>query len=500
MHALESVSVAACWSRADGSIFYVNDMTCQTTGYTREELLRMSVQDLVPAYTPELYAVGLQRLRETGSMAIELFYRSKDGHIHPAEGRASLVVFDGEEFNCAFLSDITEKKQAELERRCLAEVVRAREAQLRSIFENTIEGILQIEHGGRIIAANPSMAAILGYESAQELMDALTHFCELFYVTEHADRFRQLLQKESQALGFETQARRKDGSAAWVVINARAVRDEDGKILHVDGTVMDLSERKRMEADLYRAQRLDSLGRLVGGITHDLRNILSPVLMTPVLLRESLSDPEELKLLDGLESSVRRGVDMLNQLLTFSRGTDGALRKLSLVDLVRGMLPVLEATFPKNITITASLRDGLPPVLGDATQLEQVVMNLCVNARDAMPGGGELSLILELAEVDQLLAGLSPSAQPGPHVVLRITDTGTGIHPDDLASIFNPFFTTKEIGKGTGLGLSTVIGILKSHRGIVKPDSVLGQGTCFSVYLPVAGPEQDGQDLQDENR
>ena len=241
-----------------------------------------------------------------------------------------------------------------------------------------------------------------------------------------------------------------------------------------------------MEAHLLRTQRLESLGRLAGGIAHDLNNILSPMLMAPPLLRDALRDPAALELVDIIESSALRGAAIIRQLLTFALGAEGDRVPVQLRSLARDMLQIVTGTFPKNITARLRAAADCPLVDGDATQLHQVLMNLCVNARDAMPDGGTLTLTLETADVDAALARVTPDAKPGRYLVLRVADTGAGIPPENLERIFDPFFTTKKVGEGTGLGLSTALGIVRGHGGFVRVDSTPGRGTEFGVYLPVS--------------
>jgi CheY-like chemotaxis protein len=244
---------------------------------------------------------------------------------------------------------------------------------------------------------------------------------------------------------------------------------------------------------LLRSQRLESVGRLASGIAHDLNNILVPMLMSAPVLREAIQDPDIRQLVDTIESSAVRGASVIKQLLTFSRGLEGERVPVQLKSLVLDMLTIIRETFPKNITAAKETPSNAWLVRGDATQLHQILMNLCVNARDAMPNGGKLTLELENVEVNEAVASMNPDACPGRYVALSVTDTGTGISPENLDKIFDPFFTTKEVGQGTGLGLSTVIGIVKSHSGFIQVNSRLGQGTQFKIYLPACDTPKESE-------
>jgi nitrogen-specific signal transduction histidine kinase/CheY-like chemotaxis protein len=259
------------------------------------------------------------------------------------------------------------------------------------------------------------------------------------------------------------------------------------------GTITDVTEKKQLESRLLRSQRLESVGRLASGIAHDLNNILAPMLMSAPVLREAIQDPDLRQLVDTIESSAVRGAGVIRQLLTFGRGLEGERIPVQLKSLVQDMCNIIRETFPKNIVAARETPAGAWLVRGDATQLHQILMNLCVNARDAMPDGGTLTLELENVEVNEAVASMNPGASPGRYVALGVTDTGTGISPENLDKIFDPFFTTKEVGKGTGLGLSTVIGIVKSHNGFIQVNSRLEQGTQFKVYLPACETSKDGE-------
>ena len=372
------------------------------------------------------------------------------------------------------------------ERATLADTLHKAETRFRRLFENTVEGIFQCTLDGHFLMANPAMARITGFDTPEELMQSFPDLESRLAKDpfQHPKILQELL-TQGQIKAREIQIRRKDGSLSWASINLILAVDEATGEQHVDGTMEDISERKGLEAQLLRVQRLESLGRLSGGIAHDLNNLLSPMLMAPPLLREQLSDEASLKLLDAIESSARRGADIIRQLLTFSRGTEGPMQPVELGSMLHDIVGIIRETFPKSITLQQECEDALPCVMGDPTQLEQVVMNLCVNARDAMPQGGLLRLGASTSRITEQLAAVNPAARPGPAVLLHVTDTGTGISPEHFDTIFDPFFTTKKLGEGTGLGLSTVLGIVKSHKGAIQVNSTVGVGTQFQIYLPI---------------
>jgi nitrogen-specific signal transduction histidine kinase/CheY-like chemotaxis protein len=247
---------------------------------------------------------------------------------------------------------------------------------------------------------------------------------------------------------------------------------------------MDITEHKKLEQQLFRAQRLESLGTLASGIAHDLNNVLAPIAMSLELFRAKFPDRNATRLLDSLDSCVQRGADLIRQILTFARGVQGDRVPVQTRHLLSDTEKVLTQTFPKSMAISCRIQSDLWAVNADVTQLHQVLMNLCVNARDAMPDGGSLTISAQNALLDQNFAQLNPGLSPGAYVCIEITDTGHGIPVEIRDKIFEPFFTTKEMGSGTGLGLSTVAAILKNHGGIIKVSSEVGVGTSFRILFP----------------
>jgi len=278
----------------------------------------------------------------------------------------------------------------------------------------------------------------------------------------------------------------KTGKEIVVFCRWTLLRDEQGRPKEILAINTDITEQKKLEVNFLRAQRMEGLGALAGGIAHDLNNILQPILMTAPILRETTSDPESREMLDTVENCAQRGADIIKQLLTFARGEPSARVPLPVRHLLNEMSKLIQETFPKNIQLRVNVPKDLWQVLGDATQIHQALMNLCVNARDAMLTGGTLTLAAENVILDEAFASMMSSAKPGPHVCVSVADTGTGIPPEHIDRIFDPFFTTKEIGKGTGLGLPTVLGIARGHNGVVRVNSQVGEGTTFELYLPAS--------------
>jgi PAS domain S-box-containing protein len=273
------------------------------------------------------------------------------------------------------------------------------------------------------------------------------------------------------------------GCLRWVRAISQPELQENGDIIW-DGLVLDITEKKQLEAQFLRAQRLESIGTLSSGIAHDLNNILAPILMGAQLLQQQFPEGRQQELLKILEVNARRGSDLVQQVLTFAKGTEGQRLPLQLKHLLYEVQQICEHTFPKSITIRLELPSTLAVVSADSTQLHQVLMNLCVNARDAMPNGGILTMSAADFWVDETYARLHLEASVGAYVVVTVEDTGVGMTPEVIERIFDPFFTTKSVEQGTGLGLSVVQGIIRSHDGFITVESKLGQGSQFQLFLP----------------
>jgi signal transduction histidine kinase/CheY-like chemotaxis protein len=250
------------------------------------------------------------------------------------------------------------------------------------------------------------------------------------------------------------------------------------------GTVKDITEKKMLESQLLRAQRMESIGTLASGIAHDINNVLTPIMLSEELLREKFTDKESQRYLKIIERSTQRGASLMKQVMSYAKGVEGERNVLQAANLISEISQIATETFPKNIEIITDITKNLWNISGDATQLHQVLMNLCVNARDVIPDGGLLRISAENLLIDEDYAHINIDAKVGPYIIITVSDTGTGIPPSILGRIFEPFFTTKEHGTGTGLGLSTALGIVKSHGGFITVYSEVGKGTAFKVYLP----------------
>lgn len=332
---------------------------------------------------------------------------------------------------------------------------------------------------GRILQLNPAWQRTLGYDIESLVQKPLSEWLH----AEDRDRFGEALKSlvaGAASLEFETRCVAADKSCRYLQWRASSMPRQ----ALVYATARDITEKKVLEGQLLRAQRIESIGTLANGIAHDLNNVLTPIIMAVDILQEISKDARSQKLLSTVLSSAQHGAGMVKQILAFSKGVDGEKLTISVKHLVNQMRDFARDTFPRTIEIETRIEKDVWMVNGDSTQLHQVLLNLCVNARDAMAEGGKLVLELCNRELDEAYTRLHLDARPGPYVVMTVSDSGSGIPSHLVEKIFEPFFTTKETGKGTGLGLSTVLGIVKGHGGFLNVYSEPGKGSRFAVYLP----------------
>jgi PAS domain S-box-containing protein len=352
----------------------------------------------------------------------------------------------------------------------------------RRLFEDDITGNALLDASGRILACNSSFARMFGFASKAEAVGA--QIAGLHARPEDWHSLTERLRSGQRVVELEMELKRRDEKPLTVITNLIADRGSKGESHEIRAYYFDITERKRLEKQFLRTQRLESIGTLAGGIAHDLNNVLTPIMLGFGVLKLQEGDPQRQALIANLAKSTERGANMVGQLLSFARGVDGSRQNVDIGQLLDEVARILNDTFLKSIEVHTQIAPDLWTVTGDPTQLHQVILNLCVNARDAMPSGGSITLSAENVTLDQRYVGLNPETTVGPYVTLSVEDTGCGIAKDILDKIFDPFFTTKEVGKGTGLGLSTSLGIVRSHGGFIRVYSEPGKGSKFQIHLP----------------
>jgi two-component system, cell cycle sensor histidine kinase and response regulator CckA len=373
------------------------------------------------------------------------------------------------------------------------EDLRRSEEKYRGIFENSMEGFFQSTLEGRFLTANPSMAVLLGYDSPSDLTSRVTDIGRLLFVRpEDRKEIVALLFSGGTVPGREVQLRRKDGEVIWVSVHERLVRAPDGAPLHIEGFIYDVTERRKLEAQLLQSRKMESVGLLAGGVAHDFNNLLTPILGYADILASIFAEGDpRFNLLEEIRRAAERARDLTQQLLAFSRKQVMVLKTVNLGEIVRRFKDILRRTIRENIHIEIDISPSLSAVRADAGQIEQVLLNLSINAQDAMPAEGG-TLVIEAADVDlgESYSAHHPETPPGPYVMLAVSDTGAGMDEQTREHIFDPFFTTKELGKGTGLGLSTVYGIVKQHGGSINVYSEKNHGSTFKIFLPRAAEDR----------
>jgi PAS domain S-box-containing protein len=461
----------------------VNEAAVERYGYTREEFAALTILDIRPPDEAARLGEAMRRYRShptapTDSYAAGVWrhYR-KDGTEMLVEIFTHTLVLNGRTCVLVLPFDMTTKLAAE-------RALRESEARYRELFENAAGGVYRSTLEGKFLAVNPVMAQLLGCATVEEFMDYANRQLTgtLYTQPGRREEFLAAVQSTNRLANFESEVRRRDGGTVWISENVRVVRDAAGGVLYFEGFVSDITARRRLEAEMTRASKLEAVGILAGGIAHDFNNILTVVLGN-VTLAEMDTAPESSirRMLDDAKRATLRARDLTQQLLTFAKGGDPVRAAVALPELLRESAGF--ALHGAKARAEFALAPDLWAANADKGQVGQVVQNLVINSVQAMPDGG----VVGITASNALLPGATDSVPlpPGRYVHLSVSDTGVGIAADHLAKIFDPYFTTKQ--QGSGLGLATVYSIVKKHQGHIEVESRLGEGTTFHIWIPAAG-------------
>lgn len=463
----------------NGNIQYVNPKFSEVTGYTSEEVIGQNPRLLKSGEkTAEEYKHIWDTIVSGQDWKGEFRNKKKNGDLFWQSASICPITNENGDITqfLAIGEDISERKRTEA-------ALKKSEEKFFKAF-NAAPAVMAIFtlNEGRCVEINNAFVQISGF-SRDEVIGRTLSELELIENPEDLRQLTQKLKTEGELRNEECAYKAKSGESLVGLISAELI-DMDG-LPCVIFTILDITERKQMEEKFLRVQRMESIGALAGGMAHDLNNILAPILMSASMLNEEkVQEESRRQLLSGIEEAAQRGANIVNQVLTFARGVKGEHTVLKTHDLTMQISQMVKEIFPKSIAFTLNLPKTVWNITGDSTQLQQVFLNLCVNARDAMDEGGTLELSIENCEVDTAFAHMVPNATPGCYVQFKVADSGTGIPKAIIDRIFEPFFTTKEPGKGTGLGLSTVVGIVRSHGGFLQVESEPGEGSIFRVFLP----------------
>jgi len=464
----------------EGHRLYNSPSYHQVLGYTAEELQSSSSFEQIHPDDRNRVREAAMEARRTGvGRPLEYRMRHKDGTWRVLESAASVIRSrSGEPERLVIVNrDVTQRKEAE-------ESLHVSESGFRSMIEDAPYGIYRVGIDGKLLRANPALQKMLGYDNLDELLSTSLP-TNVFRNPSDFGGFKELLENASEFKDVEVELKRRDGAPITVRCTGRKVKGEHEGVPCFDVFAEDVTERRILERQLRMAGKMEAVGRLSGGIAHDFNNLLGVIIGYGQVLKRRLGAGSDLlECAEEIEKAGQRAASLTRQLLAFSRQQILTPSILKLNDLVLDMAKMLPRLLGEDITVNTSLSSDLGMVKADQGQIEQVIMNLAVNARDAMPEGGTLRIETANVELDQAYAWQHPGAKPGRYVMLAVIDSGTGIDSDTLTHIFEPFFTTKEVGKGTGLGLATVYGVVKQSGGYIWVESEPGHGASFQIFLP----------------
>ena len=487
---VDRASVAIYWLDPQGRVLYANQAACRALGYTPEELLKLSVLDFDHCCTPESWAIHWQKLKQDGERTRERQHRTKDGRVFPVEIAGNYVKIGDKEYDFVFVRDLTERQRAE-------EVLHEREETLRLLFEQAWDGINMAEYDlqtgkRRLVACNQRYVEMTG-RTLDDLL-AADNLNDLVEYPHSSEERQEWYRKICAGVPFSGTAswKRPDGKENHYEFTAAPVRK--GEKVYIFGVDRDITERRQAEAEKARlaqqvlqSQKLEALGTLAGGVAHDFNNLLTGILGYASLLKaDALPDSEVARGAEAIETTARRAAQLTGQLLAFARKGKRENVAVDMHQTIADLTAFLTRALGERTALRLDLAAPACIVRGDPGRLEQVLFNLAVNARDAMPDGGEFLIRTAVADVREGDRSVPAGLKTARYLVLSASDTGCGIPEDIRDRIFEPFFTTKDPGKSTGLGLALVYGVVSDHDGAVQVHSALGRGSTFEVYLPLA--------------
>jgi two-component system cell cycle sensor histidine kinase/response regulator CckA len=486
--ALDNVDEAAYLIDENARFRYVNEKSCSALGYSREELLSLSVSDVDPDFPGLRWQEHWQDLKARGSFIFEGRHKTRDGRVFPVEISANYFEYQGRSYNLALVRDITERKAAE-------EALKTSQDFIRNILDSVDEGFIVVDRQYHILSANRA-------------------FCNMVKLPENGVVGRPCYEVSYHAVRpcfeagedcpvrttFETGAAHSvshthadaSGAKQFVELKSYPVTDASGKVVSVIETLNDVTDKRKLEEQLRQSQKMEAIGTLAGGVAHDFNNMLTAIFGYGEIIKMAMKpdDPHHAAL-DQIMGAAKRAADLTQGLLAFSRKQVLNIKPTELNSVVRNVEKLLLRLIGEDVDLSTQLAGEDLIVMADAGQIEQVLMNLATNARDAMPEGGALTISTAVIELGADFAGTLGYGKPGEHALISVSDTGCGMDAQTREKLFEPFFTTKKPGKGTGLGLAIVYGIIKQHYGNITVYSEPGKGSTFKIYLPLIAPQTE---------
>ncbi|UCC86533.1 MAG: PAS domain S-box protein [Anaerolineales bacterium] len=510
----DNVPLGLYRSAPDGKLLDANPAIVHMLGYpNRESFLAINTADTyVNLQDRQRWKASLESQGVVRDFEVQL--RRHDGTTIWVRNNARVIRDDEGQVVCyeGTMEDITQRVQAEAQRDSVLEALRESEERYRSLFDHVPVGLYRSTPEGQFLDANMALVQMFGYPDRDSLLK--TNIVDLYVDGQQRRQWQDVVEREGIARRWEVQVRRRDGTVIWIADNAQAIRGQDGRVLHYEGTLEDITERVTAEAErdatlgalqesnrrleealaelkvtqtqALQQERLAAVGQLAAGIAHDFNNLLTSIIGFAELLQIQVDLPQAARAdLARIVKQGQRGAHLVRQILDFSRKSISQPQSMNLASFVKESARLLERTIPENIRILVDVDLAELPVRADPTQLQQMLTNLAINARDAMPAGGQIRIGLSHLRLKPGEDPPYPDLPPGEWGVLTVSDTGAGIAPEILPHIFEPFFTTKGIGQGTGLGLAQAYGIVKQHDGHIDVISQIDRGTEFTIYLPL---------------
>jgi len=480
---VENIEDLICTHDLEGNLLFANSSSAHFLGFASADLVGTNLRSYLAPEVRNQFDGYLTTIRTEGSASGFMLVQAKSGEKRLWEYRNTLHMdTSGKPIVLGVARDVTERRKAE-------DALRESRESYQVLFNDSKDGVYITGRDGQLLDANQAYLDLFGYERTEIVGEDI----RTTYVNPtDRDRFIQAIEERGFLKDYPLVLRRKDGKEIDCLLTSSVRRAGDGTVIEYQGIIRDVTEQRNLQKQLLQAQKMEAIGTLAGGVAHDFNNLLTVVMgFSELLLAEKNQESPEYEDLQKIFHAARNGAELVKRLLMFSRKSEPKPSPMDLNNEIVQVEKMLRRTIPKMIDVKIELSADLPRINADASQMEQILMNLAVNARDAMPDKGKLTLRTDIVTLDEDYCRFHIDAKPGEHVLLEVSDTGLGMDEETTHHIFEPFFTTKETGRGTGLGLAMVYGIVKQHNGHISVYSEVGHGTTFKIYLPAIPADEE---------